>query len=94
MNDLALHHFLPYLNQSFATTCNNKEQLLLLTEAKPLGKPSTSREPFSLLFLGEMPEPLPQGAYQLRHAGMGEIVIFLVPIARQVNGFVYQAVFN
>ena len=94
MNYLMLDHFLPHLNETFASTYNDKELSFLLTEAKPLGHPSASRQPFSLLFLCEMPEIMPQNIYLLRHPRMGEFGMFLVPVDRQAKGVVYQAVFN
>jgi hypothetical protein len=39
--------------------------------------------------------PLPQGAYALRHAQLGEQFIFLVPVAHNAaGGYRYQACFN
>ena len=38
---------------------------------------------------------LPQGIYWLTHEGFAEPMdIFLVPIAREANSFVYEAVFT
>jgi hypothetical protein len=49
---------------------------------------------FSLVFRGP-PEPLlAQAIYPLRHAGLGLLEIFLVPIARDDGGATYQAVFS
>jgi hypothetical protein len=52
------------------------------------------RAPFSLLFRNTAPILFPQQMYPLRHPRMGEIGIFLVPIAQERAGFLYQAVFN
>jgi hypothetical protein len=30
----------------------------------------------------------------MRHADIGEVGIFLVPVAREQAGFLYQAIFN
>ena len=49
---------------------------------------------FSLFFLGNGDFMLPQGAYQLNHEQLGEMIIFLVPIERKGDGFKYEAVFN
>jgi len=94
MNYLMLDHFLLHLNETFASTYNDKELSFVLTEAKPLGHPTASRQPFSLLFLCEMPEIMPQSIYVLRHHAMGELGVFLVPIDRHAKGVLYQAVFN
>jgi len=37
---------------------------------------------------------LPQRIYRLQHAGLGTIDVFLVPIGRDVQGALYQAVFS
>ncbi len=54
------------------------------------------RTPFSLFFQGP-PQPfLPQSMYGVRHPAFGdeELPIFFVPIAREADGFVYEAVFT
>lgn len=55
---------------------------------------SASQTFFSLFFLGKEDFPLPQGTYRLRHADLGEMMIFLVPTSRETDGFRYEAVFN
>jgi hypothetical protein len=52
------------------------------------------REPFSLLFRNESAVLFPQRTYAMSHDGVGEFGIFLVPIARDRDGFIYQALFN
>lgn len=49
---------------------------------------------FSLYFLGSDDFMLPQGTYCLRHDRLDEMIIFLVPTAREAAGFKYEAVFN
>jgi len=51
-------------------------------------------ERFSLSFRGPDDIFMPQNTYTLEHERMGEFQIFLVPIARDDDGFTYQAVFN
>lgn len=97
MNDLTLQQFLPHLNETFAAIFGEAERSFVLVEAKPISAPDAqdlAREPFSLLFFCETPEVLPQGIYRLRHPDIGEADVFLVPVARQAGGFVYQAIFN
>ena len=56
---------------------------------------STSRqEQFSLTFRGPLETPFGQGARDVEHDKMGTFVLFLVPIARNPDGMVYEAVFN
>lgn len=48
---------------------------------------------FALYFLG--PEPsLPQLLHRVSHPKLGEFPLFLVPIQKKRDGFVYEAVFN
>jgi hypothetical protein len=53
------------------------------------------RNPFSLLFAGPSAPFLEQKIYRLRHPQFGEpLDIFLVPISRTADGFIYEAVFS
>ena len=49
---------------------------------------------FSLVFLGPLDQPLEQGLHPMTHETMGTESLFLVPIAREADGFRYEAVFN
>ena len=50
-------------------------------------------ERFSLFF-DSAGGSLPQGLYHLEHQHMGELDIFLVPVANEKGGLLYEAVFN
>jgi hypothetical protein len=70
---------------------------MTLDEAKPLPAryaPVGGRAPFSLMFRGADMTILPQKLYRLRHAAMGEVEIFLVPVGKDDRGISYQATFN
>jgi hypothetical protein len=49
---------------------------------------------FSLVFRGPLDQPLEQGLQPMLHEKMGNESLFLVPIAREADGFHYEAVFN
>ena len=51
-------------------------------------------ERFSLFFYGPGDLFLPQATYRLAHERMGELDIFLVPVAQEQRGFRYEAVFS
>ena len=53
-----------------------------------------AREPFSLLFTTHGNFVLPQRIYALRHATLGAMSIFIVPVSREGDATTYQAVFN
>ncbi|MCC4635555.1 MULTISPECIES: hypothetical protein [Xanthomonas] len=95
MELLTLEHFAGSVNETFAASLNEGEVPFVLVEARPLQDArNTQRAPFSLLFRNGSAFLFPQQTYQMRHARLGEIGIFLVPVARERDGFLYQAVFN
>lgn len=49
---------------------------------------------YSILFRGSLETPFQQGSFLLTHESLGEAHLFLVPIAREADGFHYEAVFN
>ena len=53
-----------------------------------------SNEAFSVFVLGPLDPFMPQGTRKLRHAQLGEMDIFFVPVAKTNNGFEYEAAFN
>ena len=58
--------------------------------AGPEGQP---RLQFSLVFRGPLEPVLPQATYNLEHAELGALDVFLVPIGPGHGGMQYQAVF-
>ena len=68
---------------------------LTLTEVESMRNyAKLKREPFSLFFTTKGNFVLPQRLYALRHAALGPMSIFLVPIGREGDVTTYQAVFN
>ena len=51
-------------------------------------------ERFSLFFRGPADIYVPQGTYTLEHERLGALDIFIVPVARDADGFLYESVFN
>ena len=49
---------------------------------------------FSLVFRGPLDQPLEQALHTMTHEILGTENLFLVPIAREADGFRYEAVFN
>jgi hypothetical protein len=97
MDFLRLDHFAPHLNETFMVEIDRVRTPFVLVEARPLPyrpAPGLVREPFSLLFRNEAAIVFPQGTYNMSNPGMGDIGIFIVPVARDKDGFIYQAVFN
>jgi hypothetical protein len=96
MELLTLEHFAGCVNETFAAEFDGMQMEFVLVEARPLPqtRADTARAPFSLLFRNGAPIVFPQQIYPMRHARVGEVGIFLVPIAQERAGFLYQAVFN
>ena len=96
MQLLTLEQFAGCLNETFVAMLDEGAVEFQLVEATPLPVrgPAAMRAPFSLLFRNSAAILLPQQTYRMKHARLGEIGIFLVPIAMNRDGFIYQAVFN
>lgn len=96
MDLLTLEHFAGCVNETFAADLNDMSVEFVLVEARPLQaqRPDAARAPFSLLFRNTAPILFPQQIYAMRHPKVGEVGIFLVPVAQERAGFLYQAVFN
>lgn len=52
------------------------------------------QESFALYFTGPDSSFLPQRSYPMRHEQLGDLEIFLVPIAKEADGYRYEAIFN
>lgn len=95
MELLTLDHFAAHVNETFEAALNEGEVPFVLVEARGLAQPATgARAPFSLLFRNASAFLFPQQTYRMRHPRLGDIGVFLVPVAREREGFLYQAVFN
>jgi len=94
---LTFESFAPHLNSTFSLKLGESTVDLTLTQAtkQPLRPyPGMMREPFSLYFRSGSQVVLPQRIYPLEHDGMGKLDIFIVPVAREPQGIIYEAVFN
>lgn len=97
MQFFQLNQFAAHLNETFRVEIDQVSASFVLVEARPLpSRPVMGmvREPFSLLFRHEAAVLFPQRTYSMTHERLGEFGIFLVPIARDRDGFIYQALFN
>ena len=97
MQFLQLNHFAACLNETFMVELDQVQAPFVLVDARPKAHRPVAgmvREPFTLLFRHESAIIFPQRTYQMRNERMGEFGIFLVPIARDRDGFIYQAIFS
>lgn len=95
MQVLTVEQFADCLNETFVAPLNDGSIDFQLVEVRPLPKrgPQEFRTPFSLLFRNSAPVLFPQQIYRMQHPRLGELGIFLVPIAMSRDGFIYEAVF-
>jgi len=100
MKFFTLEQFAPLINETFMISIEGDGRApFVLVEARPMSKderlmPGMVRAPFSLLFRNEAAVVFPQKIYPMTHEALGEFGIFLVPVARDKQGFIYQALFN
>lgn len=96
MHLLTIEDFAGCLNETFHAALNDGEIEFVLVEARPLDKapPNALRHPFSLLFRNSAALLFPQQSYRMRHPRGFHVDIFIVPVARERDGFLYQAIFN
>lgn len=57
------------------------------------GRPA-ARHPFSLTFRARTPAYVPQGTYPITHDRLGRLDVFLVPVGRDDDGLLLEAVFG
>jgi len=69
-------------------------ELIEVRDYKPGANEPGGMERFSLFFRGPADIMLNQGTFTLEHPSMGEVVLFMVPIAQDPAGFRYEVVFN
>jgi hypothetical protein len=90
----------PLVGSTFRLTATDGQIIdLTLTSAGKVMESEAAqltRTAFSLFFSGPPAPHLPQGTYPMRHEVFGDEAeqIFLVPVARNQSGFVYEAVFT
>jgi hypothetical protein len=99
-----VHHeqFAAVLQDNFTVRLNTDAQQtqplslqLRLTEVKPSRSQTLRPSPgFSLFFSGVRNPLLPQQIICLRHAQLGDMELFLVPVAQDQEHTTYEAVFN
>jgi hypothetical protein len=94
IESLSQESFAENLNTKFRLAVESRESLEFeLIEVTP-GVQLEGAERFSLIFRNGLDYQLPQGIYHFEHKRLGALDIFLVPIAREADGFRYEAVFN
>ena len=87
--------FDPHLNTTFRLLRGEAEPLELeLVEITGGDGRYENSYSFSLLFRGGPHFRLQQHTFTLEHPALGTLDLFLVPVAREHDGYRYEAVFN
>lgn len=91
-------NFANHLNSIFRVRVNSPQPVeLKLVEVKGYANGANEQsgmERFSLFFNGPGDLHLSQRTYELEHKQLGSLDIFLVTVAKDERGFLYEAVFN
>ena len=84
----------------FEVTVDDRPPLALVLDETPLGSERGGPGPegqerfqFSLIFTGPASAALPQATYELRHAELGELTLFVVPLGPRGDEMRYEAAF-
>ena len=79
--------------QSFSIQADGQTIALELSAVKPIANSPRDGGGFTLLFKGPRDAPLPQAMYRFVSGDIAHD-IFIVPVAADATGYVYEAVFN
>ena len=90
---IKIDDFSPHRDTVFDLQISGDAVPLKLVKVDPAGASGREGGAFSLLFAAPQGPWLPQATYPLKHASLGTMEIFLVPIGPFEGGNGYQAVF-
>ncbi|WP_348943790.1 hypothetical protein ABHF33_09785 [Chitinibacter sp. FCG-7] len=99
---ISLNNFASLKGQIFTVFNQDKSAKLRLTDAQSYAQPESTqathgrRDPFSLLFVAEEGERLPDAIYTVQHAAIKHLDLFLNPVGaiQKSSKTYYQAVFG
>ena len=98
MQTLSYEAFAGHLRETFSLSVGEATMDITLVQAerkRPRVVAAGIRaDPFNLYFKSQSQVILPQMLYPMSNAGMGKLNIFIVPIGRDKDGVLYEAVFN
>jgi len=97
LEELTFDVMQPLIGTSFRLAVEGRDDIeLKVTDVCKVMERSKrlTRQPFSIYFAGPRDVLVKQGTYRLRHEQLGEMSIFIVPVAQAAGGFEYEAVFT
>ena len=86
--------FAENLNTRFQIVDNAEAPLDLVLTRVDEGRTTPTLDHFSILFHGPTHSFVPQGMCKFKHERLGDLALFLVPVGKDEDGFLYEAVFN
>jgi len=90
--------FASVAHQEFDVYVGEATVTMTLVSIEPIKTPDNQmREAFSLIFRSANAVVLPQKIYQMRNRSLGDaekVGVFIVPVGRDREGLLYQAIFN
>lgn len=93
-----LADFEPLVGQAFVVPFDDgTERVLTLSSASVLpicDYPGRQRDPFDLRFTEKAETYLPQRTYYMVHPSLGNLEVFLVPVAEEGGQYTYQAIYT
>lgn len=99
LSELRLETFEPLVGQQFTATMPDGKQFVVKLASvgklmERIRSTRLKRQPFSLYFEGTPEFFLTQHIYKFTHPEVGDMDIFIVPIAREDGTYWYEAVFT
>ena len=91
---LTIAHFEPHVGEAFFIDGGDIPVPLTLKTVTPLGTALREGGGFALAFDGPAAPLLPQSIYPLRHVALGTLDLFIVPVGKDKNGILYEAIFT
>jgi hypothetical protein len=85
--------FSKHLNETFTIQHEGGKVELMLAEVKSV-RSTAQAEQFSLFFQGPLTPQLQQRMYSMANERTGALDLFIVPVAQNEKGIVYEVVFN
>lgn len=87
--------FEPLVGAGFTAAGPGRDGLAAeLLEVRLVRESCQTRPPFALLFRVRTRDQLPQGMFALTHERLERLELFLVPVGRDADGLLLEAVFN
>ena len=94
LDTLHYEDFAPHLNTKFHAQIGQDRMIEVELIGVENRQPAPQHELFVLTFRAPRDAPVAQQLFQMSHHSLGQGIMFLVPIARDESGLVYEAVFN